>query len=159
MRTRQAGWWWPWAFVAFFVVVIAVNGTMVGFAFASWTGIDTPDHYRRGLAYNRAIAAEEAQRRRGWRAEFKSVGTGPRHATIDLVMHDRKGEALVALDAGVRFVRPTSGGHDFSVPLHHVGGGRYEAKVEFPLHGLWAAEVWARRGKALHRITKRIEVP
>lgn len=159
MRARKAGWWWPWAFVAFFAVVIAVNATMVAFAFGSWTGIDTRDHYKRGLAYNRAIAAEEAQRRRGWRAEFMSVAAGAKHAVVALVMHDRNGGALVALDAGVRFVRPTSEGHDFDVPLRHVGQGRYEAKVAFPLHGLWTAEVWARRGKQLHRLTKRIEVP
>ena len=36
---RRRGSWIPWLFVAFFVLIIAVNGVMVWFALECWTGL------------------------------------------------------------------------------------------------------------------------
>ena len=35
---ERSGRWIPWMFVLFFVVIFAVNGTMVWYALESWTG-------------------------------------------------------------------------------------------------------------------------
>ena len=47
--------WIPWAFVAFFGVVLAANAAMVVIALASWPGLETQQAYQRGLAYDDAL--------------------------------------------------------------------------------------------------------
>ena len=62
----QSGRWIPWAFVGGFGVVIAANVALILFSLGSWTGLETTDAYRKGLAYNDVLAAAEAQAARGW---------------------------------------------------------------------------------------------
>lgn len=158
MKPRRPGWWIPWSFVAFFAVVFAVNAGLVFASFDSWTGITTPDAYRRGLAYNKALEAEAAQRRRGWRAKIRFVPTGNRRGRIIVAMSDRRGAALRGLWIGLHFVRPTSAGHDFDARLIGDREGRYAAEITFPLPGQWRAELVARSGRAIHRANETIEV-
>ena len=158
LKTRKPGWWIPWSFIAFFAVVVSVNAGLVVMAFDSWTGISTPDAYRRGLAYNNVLEAEAAQRRQGWRAVVGFVPTGKRRGRIEVALSDRRGAALGGLDIGVRFVRPTSAGRDFVARLTGRGKGRYAADITFPLAGQWRAELVAKRGRALHRASKTILV-
>ena len=55
--------WIPWAIVACFAVVFAVNGGFVYFALSSWPGLTVDHAYSDGLAYNTVIdeAAKEAK--------------------------------------------------------------------------------------------------
>ena len=53
--------WIPWSFVALFGVIVIANGTMMFFAFDSWTGLSTDDSYKRGLVYNESLAERDAQ--------------------------------------------------------------------------------------------------
>ena len=57
---RPRGWWYPWIFVGAMAVVVVVNGILAWLAVGTWTGIETEDHYRKGLAYNENLAAEQA---------------------------------------------------------------------------------------------------
>jgi len=158
MKTRQRSWWIPWTFVAFFAVVIAVNAGLVVAAYSSWSGLETPDAYRRGLAYNKALEAEAAQQRRGWRATIRFVPTSKGRGRIEVALRDRQGAALNNLDIKLRFVRPTNAGHDFASRLTKLSEGRYAGEVAFPLPGQWRIELLAKRGAALHRTNKTIEV-
>ncbi len=158
MKTRDRDWWIPWSFIAFFVVVVSANAGLVFFAFNSWTGISTPDAYRRGLAYNDVLKIQAAQRRRGWRAAIRFVSTGNRRGRIEVAMRDRQGAALSFLEVGVRFVRPTSAGRDFETRFTGRGEGRYVAEIIFPLAGQWRAELVAKSGRAVHRASKTIIV-
>ena len=49
-RPRQPGWWYPWIFVGGMLVVIAVNGVLITMAVSTFSGIETEEHYRKGLA-------------------------------------------------------------------------------------------------------------
>ena len=62
--------WIPYAFVAFFGVVLLANGTMIGLAFATWTGLETEGAYQKGLAYNRVLDRARAQAALGWRVDL-----------------------------------------------------------------------------------------
>ncbi len=53
---RQKGWYIPWIFVGLFLVVAAVNGVMIHFAFSSWTGLQTEEHFLKGIKYNQDLA-------------------------------------------------------------------------------------------------------
>jgi len=157
-RTRAPGWWIPWIFVGGFVVVVGVNAGMMAAAFSTFTGLDTANHYRRGVSYNKALEAEAAQRKRGWRAAVGFVQTAPRRGRLVVAFTDRAGARLLSLDVGARMVRPTNAGDDFKTVLKPLGDGRYAADIAFPLAGQWRAEVHARRGTARHRVNRRLDI-
>ena len=71
---RQPGWYIPWIFVGVFMVVLAVNGVMVHFAVSSWTGIETENHFIKGLGYNNDLAGARAQAERGWQIDVRARG-------------------------------------------------------------------------------------
>src|SRR5262249_34112510 len=61
------------AFLAFFGTVFAVNGTLIYEAVSTHTGLVANEPYRKGLAYNARIGADERQARLGW-TETLEVG-------------------------------------------------------------------------------------
>lgn len=163
MRARAAalpesgrGRWIPWAFVAFFGVVLAVNATMIVIALTSWPGLETKDAYQRGLGYNRTIEAAADQAALGWRVDFAFEPSGERRGVLRLDLADRLGNLLQ--DAAVRaaFVRPIQDGYDVVVDLPHHHDGRYLAEVELPLAGQWEVRVQAVEGGHTYRLRDRI---
>ncbi|HOT83126.1 MAG TPA: FixH family protein, partial [Candidatus Defluviicoccus seviourii] len=48
---RPPGWWYPWIFVGGMLIVVAVNAVMAIVAVGTFSGLETTDHYRKGLAY------------------------------------------------------------------------------------------------------------
>jgi len=157
-KTRKRGWWIPWIFVGAFVFVVGVNAAMMTAAFSTFTGLDTANHYRRGVSYNKALEAEAAQSRRGWKASVRIVPTGPRRGRLVVAFADRQGAGLLSLDVTARIIRPTNARDDFAAVLKPLGDGRYAANIAFPLAGQWRAEVLARRGTARHRVDRRFEI-
>lgn len=152
----RRSWWIPWAFVAFFGVVLVANVTMIVIAFWSWTGLETDSNWRSGLAYNRGLEAERAQMALGWDAAFDVQQRNERSATIALTLEDRHGNLIKNAHVEARFVRPTHDGYDFSaaVPRHH--GGTYRADVTLPLAGQWVVRVAATSGGDTYLLSKRV---
>ena len=70
-RQRADGWWYPWTFVAGMLVVIAVNIALVIYAVGTFPGLETDDAYRKGLAYNKTLAAARAQEARAGRVDVR----------------------------------------------------------------------------------------
>ncbi|MCW8952841.1 MAG: FixH family protein, partial [Rhodospirillales bacterium] len=54
-NNRKPGWWYPWIFVGGMTIVVIVNGIMIYFALSTFTGLETRNHYEKGLAYNTNI--------------------------------------------------------------------------------------------------------
>jgi len=150
--------WIPWTIFGGFAVVVAVNATLIFFATATFSGIETERHYERGLAYNETIAAAERQAARGWRLEprFESRGAGAGRLTVSFA--DRDGAPLVGAAVHAYFVRPTQAGFDVDIPLAERGGGRYAADVALPLPGQWELRVVAERADAVQQARQRIFV-
>lgn len=160
---RTDGWWYPWIFVGCMFLVVVVNGVLAYLAVASWTGLDTEDYYRRGLAYNDTIAAAEAQDRRGWRMELALTpekGTqGRRVAAVAADFEDRTGRPLSDLNVEVMLTRPTNEGSDLTIALANTGNGSYAAKAAVPLPGQWDARVIAWRGGDRFQASQRVFLP
>ena len=148
--------WVPWAFVAFFGVVLAANATMIVVATTTWPGLQTEQAYQRGLAHDEALAAAAAQAALGWQVEFAFEQTGERSGTLRLDLTDRFGHALQDGSVQVAFVRPTHGGHDLVVELNHHYGGRYLRDVALPLAGQWEARVHVVAPDGEYRLRERI---
>lgn len=148
--------WIPWAFVAFFGVVLAANVTMIVIAMTTWPGLETQQAYQRGLAYDEALAAAAAQAALGWQVEFAFEQTGERAGTVRLDLADRFGNTLQHAEVQVAFVRPTHDGYDLVVDLPHHYGGRYLREIELPLAGQWEARVHIVERDGEYRLRERI---
>jgi nitrogen fixation protein FixH len=162
-RARQSGWWYPWIFVGGMLVVIAVNAVLCFFAVDTFPGLETKDHYRKGLAYNRALAAAEIQDRLGWRMDLSFIPhtqAGNQHGgELVVSFTDKDGNPLRNLSVAAALVRPTHEGFDTSIDLNHGGDGHYAGMVAMPLPGQWEARVRARGDGQDFRKTQRIFVP
>ena len=162
-RPRQPGWWYPWIFVGGMLVVIAVNGVLITMAVSTFSGIQTEEHYRKGLAYNQALAAAEAQERRGWQMTLtftpESSADGRRQGDLAGTFVGKDGRPLDNLEVEAVLLRPTHEGFDVAVDLDHRGGGVYGATVFLPLPGQWDVHVHAHRDGDNFQETRRLSVP
>ena len=150
--------WIPLCFVAFFLVVFAVNGVLVTVAFKTFNGLTTDHAYARGLAWNQVVAAQRAQAALGWTAAMAFEPDGPRAGRLQLQLRDSGGTPVVRALASARFVRPTVQGHDVEIQLAETGPGRYAARVELGLPGLWEVRIEAVRGADSYIATDRLMV-
>lgn len=149
------------ALLAFFAVVIAVNGVMVVLAIATMPGLDTERPYQTGIAYNAEIAAARAQAGRHWavasRVVRDLVGDPPGHAAVTVTVHDATGTPVSGLDVAVRLLRPTDQRGDHAVTLHEGEPGTYRGDATSVAAGAWEVETRAGRGsEPLFRSHNRI---
>ena len=148
--------WIPWAFVAFFGVVLAANGAMIWIAFATWTGLETEGAYQKGLAYNRSLAAARAQDALGWRVDLDLAATGGRLAVLELTLADRYGDLIEDGRVTTKFVRPTQAGHDLELTVPHTHAGVYVAQAALPFAGLWELHLTIQSGGDTYLMRRRI---
>jgi len=157
-RARSAGWYIPWLFVAFFGVVIAVNGVMVYVATSTYTGLQTEDHFIKGIRYNQDLAGARAQNERGWKVDLGFEATDPRKGIVAITLNDKHGNLLKDATVNVTFIRPTSQGSDQRMVLPYLGEGRYGQAVELPLSGVWDMRVTVDHAAGDYQDQKRIWV-
>ncbi|WP_193771489.1 FixH family protein, partial [Candidatus Magnetaquicoccus inordinatus] len=87
----------PWltAIVLFFLVVFAVNALMIRLSLQSWTGEVTDEPYRKGLAFNQTLSAQQAQDALGWQVKLEHapllVGKQER---LQVVIRNAQGQPL-----------------------------------------------------------------
>ena len=134
---RARGRWIPWVFIGGFVLVLAVNGTMIALALSSFTGLTTAEPYTKGLRFNEDIRHAEEQERLGWRVASGFEKRGERKGEIELKIVDRMDHPISGAKISAAFSRPVERGHDFAVALEPAGDGRYFGRIDFPLPGVW----------------------
>lgn len=149
----------PWLFAGFFGVVILANAVMVYFAVASFTGLQTEDHYLRGLAYNRVLEADRAQQALGWEVAVEFRPTGARRGRIVAHARDAGGAPLADAVIVAHLVRPAQSGHDMDVTLTAGRDGVHAAEVELPLAGLWEIQTQITHRSGTYRTAQRISAP
>ncbi len=103
-------------FVAFFVVVFAVNATMMTVALRTMPGLDARNGYDPSQTYNRQIAAARLQEGRGWRADAAVSLTGD-VALVSVSLVDRDGEALRDAQVTAQLKHPTDKRRDHAIAL------------------------------------------
>lgn len=147
--------------IAFFGVVIAVNGVFTWFALDSWTGLAVEHSYQRGLAYNDELAAAERQRALGWRSGVRVAAAenaeGGREVTVE--MQGAGGAPLTGLGVTVTFLRPTHEGLDRTATAEETAPGVYTARLALPRDGRWNVELDVRAGNdRRYRMTHEVFV-
>lgn len=154
----RRGRWYPWMFVGFFGVVFAVNAVMIGIAASTWTGLETRDHYRKGLAYNDVIDAAKAQQARGWQAVLGWTALEGTRGEMAVTLRDRNGDPINGAGVVVELRRPTQASMDMLVPLVARGDGRYVARETLPAAGNWDARLVIRNGDDSHIQMERLRI-
>lgn len=158
-RVSAFGHWIPWVFVGLFGVVLIVNGTMIAVAISTFTGMETVSAYKKGLSYNKRLAAAEAQEKLGWQA-FLDAKQGEGEAMIiTFDLEDREGAPIAAADVQATIDRPLQDGLDQTVTFDEIKSGRYRATIDLPLEGQWAVQVDAVARGNRYQLVERIQVP
>lgn len=163
-QARKPGWWYPYIFVAAFMVVVAVNGVLIYTATTTFSGLETKNHYEKGLAYNKDIELARRQEELGWQVEAKvdPLGSGQgtqRQVSVEASFKNKEGQPLDGLAVRALFIRPVQDGHDVSVPLSAKGKGIYTTETQLDFHGVWDLRVVAIGEKDSYQLAQRIQIP
>jgi nitrogen fixation protein FixH len=126
--------------LAFFGTVFLVNGAMIYSAVSTHTGLVANEPYRKGLAYNERIGADERQVRLGW-TETLAVG---RDGRIALALAERDGRAVRGMKVEGVLGRPATNRYDVRLELAETAPGRYEAQTAAIAEGSWLITLEAR---------------
>lgn len=136
----------PWYFVAFFLVVFAVDITMATLAVRTHPGTVEDHPYERGIGYNKTIAAEENQEKLGWKADITLSGRD-----VSVVLRDASGKPIATKDMVVQCYRPSQQSMDRAVPFTQ---GKASLAALAP--GLWELRVFiTAQGKSFQQ-SKRV---
>jgi nitrogen fixation protein FixH len=150
--------WIPWVFVGGFLLVVAVNATMIFFAVNSFTGLTTTEPYTKGLRFNEQIREAEVYEKLGWHVAARFSPIEARRGGIEVKLTGRNGAAISDAEVSVEFSRPVERDRDFTLTLRANGKGRYAAEAEFPLAGIWDVKYRIERGGATLKARDRLQV-
>lgn len=120
-------------FIGFFGVVFAVNGYFLKSALSTHSGVVSVEPYRKGLAYNERIAADERQTALGWRDDV----TVSRDGKVVITMTSAKGDPVGRLYVAAVIGRPSLAAEDRKLELKEAAPGRYEAQTAALGEGNW----------------------
>lgn len=126
--------WIPWAFVAAFAVIIAVNGILIYAALSTFTGVTTGHSYDRGRTYNAVLQEAARQDALGWTARLAVEGN-----VVSVQASDRDGLPVGRRVEGV-LLRPLEGA-ELRLDFAAAGPGRFIAFAEIPGKGQWDARL------------------
>jgi len=127
-------------FLAFFATVFAVDGFMIYQAVSTFGGIETPDAYRKGVAYNQTIARGAEQSLEGWQDEVE-VLQAPQRLRVRL--QDRSRSAVSGKTLVATLGRPATDRFDETLTLSEVATGTYEAPLPTAHEGAWIVDISA----------------
>jgi nitrogen fixation protein FixH len=157
-KQRAPGWWYPYIYVAAFLLVVAVNGLMIYFAMSTYNGLETENHFIKGIKYNSALEGARQQQARGWTVRLDFQAPGQRAGRVALNMRDKDGNLLREAQVTVRAVRPVAAGHDFDIEMSYLGEGRWGGEGTFPLAGVWDLKLKVDHASGDYQEVKRIWV-
>jgi nitrogen fixation protein FixH len=124
--------------LGFFGVTIGVNTVFVSYALSTFAGEDVSQPYLKGLAYNKKLAAVQAQNALGWSATMTAGrDASSKSLVIDVIVLDgaKRPVASLALRAVLR--HPVNAHYDREATFEEVGAGHYRARVADLRSGAW----------------------
>ena len=124
---------------------------MIYEALSTFGGLETPDAYRKGLAYNERIAEGERQEQLGWRDKLAYV---PETQRVRVDAHRRAGAAVPGLVIAGEIGRPATDRFDRRLDAH---ARRRPARTRPTPRGLepgwWTVDIEARKRRRRRRET------
>ncbi|MEQ1696507.1 MAG: FixH family protein [Hyphomicrobiaceae bacterium] len=143
--------------VGFFGIIFAVNFYFAFVATTTYTGVVSKEPYRKGLAYNKRIAADERQADLRWNVDVDVGREG--HAKLIFKAFDN--QPVTNLKVTATIGRPASDAEDRQLTFAETQPGQYEANGAALGSGGWvfaaaATLVAGNDGEPLYRLRKRL---
>jgi nitrogen fixation protein FixH len=132
--------------LAFFGIVIGVNGVALKLAIDTLPGTDVDSAYRASLAYNAEIEAAAAQSARGWSVVGHVEREPDGHAAVKVEARDAGNAPLTGFTFSARLSRPTDKRADRATFLHERESGTYLGTLSDLAPGQWDLVIAAERG-------------
>jgi nitrogen fixation protein FixH len=120
--------------LAFFAVIVVADATMIYKAVTTFGGVDNPNAYRQGVAYNERIARDAQQSLFGWQDEIVAVAPPER---LRVTLRDHAGAAVGGKKVTTRIGRPATNRFDAALELTEVAPGQYEVPLPQAGEGSW----------------------
>jgi nitrogen fixation protein FixH len=143
--------------LGFFAVIIVADGTMIYQAVTTFGGVDNPNAYREGVAYNRRIARDTQQAMAGWRDSMEVAGSPP---SLRVALRDRTDAPLAGMRLVARAGRPATNRFDTTLAFDEVAPGDYVAALPAAADGTWIVNLSAfdarRSDEPLYQIRRRL---
>ena len=127
------------ALLGFFGIVFAVNAWLVVEALSTHSGEVANEPYRKGLAYNTRIAADDRQAALGWKEQLVLA-----QGRITVALSAADGEPVRGLSLHGTIGRPSTARHDAAIMLAETEPGRYTATLPAISAGEWLVAIEAR---------------
>jgi nitrogen fixation protein FixH len=141
--------------VAFFSVVMSVNGVMIYEALSTMTGVDTDSAYQAGRMFERDVAMAKVQDSRHWHVDAQITPTLS-GARLEVTAHDEAWRSLTGMQAWAAFQRPTDRRLDRDVKLVEDSPGKFGGSAEI-MPGQWDLVIEiSRHGEQLFRSKNRV---
>lgn len=125
--------------IAFFSVIIAVNVAFIYFAVTTFSGIETDNAYKRGVAYNQQHEVARREAALGWQGGVKLEGNVP---VVTLV--DKAGAPLSGMTVSAKIGRPSVDRFDRPLTFREPTAGRYVAETAPLESGAWVTVIEVR---------------
>ncbi|MBC8267936.1 MAG: FixH family protein [Rhodospirillaceae bacterium] len=150
-----------WLLIGGFSIALIANAALVYFATSSWTGLETKQHYAKGLAYNDNLDGAKRQQALGWQDKTTVTFTTAEtvSGTSEIRFSSKDGKNLDDLEVWILATRPTNEGYDREFTLAAAGDGVYRGAFTLPLKGQWDFRILARRGDSNYQRVERIVTP
>ena len=129
------GWHVAAGVVAFFAIVIGVDGAFLTLAYRTHPGQVAPRPYEAGLIYNAELERLRAQEALGWRAALEARMDG-----VIVLLRDRDGQPLRGLKVTATLLRPATEQGRSVLNLTETAPGQYFG-TNAGLSGAWDARV------------------
>ncbi|MEQ1647923.1 MAG: FixH family protein [Hyphomicrobiaceae bacterium] len=126
--------------LTFFGIVFGVNFYFMFAALSTHTGVVSVEPYRKGLAYNSRIAADEAQQARGWHDVLSIDAAG----AVLLKIVDKSNIAVPDLIVTTTIGRPSTIQFDRHLTLKPQSNGVYVSSAGSLDAGAWLVSIEAR---------------
>lgn len=110
-----------------------MNGYFLAAALTTHTGVVANEPYRKGLAYNSRIAAQDRQTGLGWTDALSTT----REGAVAVQLADRDGGAVTGLTIAGTIGRPSMAGRDRELRFLETSSGSYLANVGSLEAGAW----------------------
>jgi len=144
------GWHMAMIMMAFFGVIIAVNGYMAYMAVDSWTGLMARNGYVASQDFNATLEVRRNQDRLGYQTTLRY-----NDETVSFSFRDRSGQPLVGYDIILKLGRPAYESEDRQYVMTETVPGIYRQKVKLA-PGQWNADVIAndKSGRTWKRLVR-----
>lgn len=116
-------------FLGFFGVVIAMNTVLIRAATTTFGGVETPNAYKTGLAFNREIAAARAQEARHWSVDANLIRGSRGDANVTVTVRDGNGSPPSTVDFVARLAHPADRRRDLPIAMRPFGPGVFTGTV------------------------------